>query len=74
MEFLVSEGMSEGTWPFSLKIFDKKISPISTSVECTRYNVQMTGKSLHAQTKIFVQREFSCQNCHINSSPFYSKS
>ena len=35
MEFLVSEGMSEGTWPFLLKIFDKKISPISTSVECT---------------------------------------
>ena len=24
MEFLVSEGMSEGTWPFSSKIFNKK--------------------------------------------------
>ena len=24
MDFLVSEGMSEGTLPFSLKIFDKK--------------------------------------------------
>ena len=37
MEFLVSEGMSEGTWPFSLKIFDKKISAISISGECTNY-------------------------------------
>ena len=35
MEFLVSEGMSEGTWPFSSKIFDKKNWPISTSGECT---------------------------------------
>ena len=35
MDFLVSEGMSEGTLPFSLKIFDKKIWPISTSWERT---------------------------------------
>ena len=41
MEFLVLEGMSEGTWPFLLKIFDKKISPISTSVECTMDTLQL---------------------------------
>ena len=35
MDFLVSEGMSEGTLPFSLKIFNKKIWPISTSGERT---------------------------------------
>ena len=39
MEFLVSEGISEGTLPFSLKIFDKKIWPISTSGECTKCNI-----------------------------------
>ena len=67
MEFLVSEGMSEGALPFSLKIFDKKIWPVSTSGEGTLYFIyrirlltmmfwfvsvqNMVGKKIRLDTK-----------------------
>ena len=43
MEFLVSEGISEGTLPFSLKIFDKKFDP-SQLLENAPALLQITTK------------------------------
>ena len=47
MEYLVSGGMSEGTLPFSLKIFDKKVWPISTFGECTKCWLHLILIKLH---------------------------
>ena len=52
MEFLVSEGMSEGAWPFPSKKLTRKISSGPTSVESPNSsleNEEMVSIELYSQ-------------------------
>ena len=73
MEFLVSEGISEGTLPFSLKIFNKKIWPVSTSGECTKntnrilptwlwthFSLSGTNAAIHDSCQNHAKNSFIC--------------
>ena len=50
MEFLVSEGISEGTLPFSLKIFDKKTRNQRFSVRRTSVSSVSLSQSVNSQS------------------------